>query len=91
MITYDRLERRPTATPSLIGMAMTDFDELWREFCLAHTERLNQTKLTRQTKVLCDRITINLTARIGAICLHYYCTTSLIFFAFMARCGIMSL
>jgi len=52
MITYDRLERRPTAAPSLIGMTMTDFDELWREFCLAHTERLNQVKLTRRTKVV---------------------------------------
>jgi len=52
MITYDRLKRRPTAAPSLIGMTVTEFDKLYDEFCLAHDERLSQARLTRRTRTV---------------------------------------
>lgn len=75
MITYDRLKRRPTAAPSLIGMTLADFDELYAEFWPAHEQRLSQVKLTRRTKTvrrravgagrqhrydLCDRLLMTL-------------------------------
>lgn len=50
MITYDRLSRRPTAAPSLIGMTLSAFDALYAEFRVAHAQRLSATKVTRRTK-----------------------------------------
>jgi transposase len=52
MVTYDRLQRRPTAVPSLIGMTLADFDELYAEFWPAHEQRLSQVKLTRRAKTM---------------------------------------
>jgi hypothetical protein len=75
MITYDKLTRRPTAAPSLIGMTLADFDELYAEFWLVHQQRLSRVKLTRRTKTvrrravgagrrhrydLCDRLLMTL-------------------------------
>ncbi len=51
MITYANLSQHPHATPSLIGMPLTAFDQLYAEFAEAHQERLRQEKLTRRTKV----------------------------------------
>jgi hypothetical protein len=55
MITYDRLQRRPTAAPSLIGMTVAEFDKLYTEFCVAHDERLSQVRLTRRTRTVRQR------------------------------------
>jgi len=52
MITYDRLKRRPGAAPSLIGMTLADFEQLYAEFWLAHEQRLSHIKLTRRTKTV---------------------------------------
>jgi hypothetical protein len=51
MITYANLSQHPHAAPSLIGMPLAAFDQLYAEFAEAHQERLHQEKLTRRTKV----------------------------------------
>ena len=65
MITYDRLERRSTAAPSLIGMTLGAFDQLCVEFCHVHEQRLSQAKLTRRTKTVRRRA-------VGAGRKHHY-------------------
>jgi hypothetical protein len=50
MITYERLNRRPKSAPSLIGMPLAAFDELYAEFEPIHSQRLRSARLTRRTK-----------------------------------------
>jgi hypothetical protein len=50
MITYANLSKHPHAAPSLIGMPLAAFDQLYAEFAEAHRERLCHVKLTRRTK-----------------------------------------
>jgi len=50
MVTYERLSRRPKSVPSLIGMPLAAFDELYAEFEPVHQQRLKSAGLTRRTK-----------------------------------------
>lgn len=50
MITYERLSQRPRSAPSLIGMSLPAFDELYTEFEPIHHQRLKSATLTRRTK-----------------------------------------
>ncbi len=50
MITYANLSKHPHVAPSLSGMPLAAFDELYTEFAEAHRERLCHEKLTRRTK-----------------------------------------
>ena len=50
MITYTKLLQHPTAVPSLIGMSLTEFDQLCLEFAEAHAQRLGEATLTCRTK-----------------------------------------
>lgn len=50
MITYTNLSKYPSAAPSLIGMSLSAFDQLFAEFDVAHQQRLWQSTLTRRTK-----------------------------------------
>ena len=50
MITYTNLSKHPQVAPSLIGMALSAFDDLYVEFELAHQHRLDQLNVTRRTK-----------------------------------------
>src|SRR5512141_98015 len=38
MVTYERLHDHPTIAPSLIGMSLSAFDQLYAEFEVAHAE-----------------------------------------------------
>jgi hypothetical protein len=51
MITYEKLSRRPKSAPSLIGMPLPAFDELYAEFEPIHRQRLKNAELTRRTKM----------------------------------------
>jgi len=48
MVTYEKLSRRPQAAPSLIGMSLAAFDQLYAEFAVAHGERLINLTVTRR-------------------------------------------
>lgn len=48
MITYEKLTRRPKSAPSVIGMSLSSFDELFTEFEVVHTKRLAEMKITRR-------------------------------------------
>jgi len=48
MVTYDKLTRRPKSAPSLIGMSLSSFDELYTEFEAIHTKRLAELKVTKR-------------------------------------------
>lgn len=48
MITYKKLKRRPKAAPSLIGMNLSIFDELYLEFEVVHNERLAGLNVTKR-------------------------------------------
>jgi hypothetical protein len=50
MITYEKLNRRPKSAPSLIGMPIATFDQLYAEFEPIHHQRLRNAGLTRRTK-----------------------------------------
>jgi hypothetical protein len=50
MVTYEKLSRRSQSAPSLIGMSLTAFDELYAEFEPIHRQRLESAELTRRTK-----------------------------------------
>lgn len=48
MITCEKLTQRPQAARSLIGMSLSEFDELYAEFAIAHAERqMAQTRTKR--------------------------------------------
>ena len=48
MVTYERLCRRPQAAPSLIGMTLEAFDNLYDEFAVAHAQRLANLTVTKR-------------------------------------------
>ena len=48
MITYERLSKRPKAACSLIGMGLSEFEELYAEFEVAHAERLAELQVTKR-------------------------------------------
>jgi len=48
MVTYAKLSRRPQAAPSLIGMSLKAFDQLYAEFTVAHAERLANLSVTKR-------------------------------------------
>ncbi|MGD8457517.1 MAG: transposase family protein [Anaerolineales bacterium] len=48
MVTYEKLSRRPKSAPSLIGMSLSSFDELYTEFEKVHSERITELKVTRR-------------------------------------------
>lgn len=50
-----KLNRRPKSAPSLIGMALDEFDLLYTEFEAAHAQRINATTTTRRTKTVRQR------------------------------------
>jgi hypothetical protein len=50
MITYVNLSKHPSAAPSLIGMRLPAFDQLFAEFEAAHAQRLAQSALTKKTR-----------------------------------------
>lgn len=47
MVTYEKLHRHPSAAPSLIGMSLPAFDQLYAEFEVAHTQRVTASRVTR--------------------------------------------
>lgn len=48
MITYGKLSQRPQAAKSLIGMTLSEFDDLYAEFAIVHAERqMGETKTKR--------------------------------------------
>jgi len=50
MITYEKLKRRPKAAPSLIGMNLSIFDELYLEFEVVNNERLAALNVTKRER-----------------------------------------
>jgi hypothetical protein len=38
MVTYEKLHDHPTIAPSLIGMSLSAFDQLYAEFEVAHAQ-----------------------------------------------------
>ena len=57
MITYDKLSKRPKAASSLIGMRLSEFDELYAEFEVVHAERLAELQVTKRKGRLRQRAT----------------------------------
>lgn len=50
MITYKKLSQQPQAARSLIGMSLSEFDQLYAEFAIAHGERLMAETTTKREK-----------------------------------------
>ena len=50
MITYIKLIQHPTVVPSLIGMSLAEFDQLYFEFAEVHAQRLSEATLTCRNK-----------------------------------------
>lgn len=48
MVTYEKLNKRPKAAPSLIGMKLSMFDELYLEFEAVYHARLAGLKVTKR-------------------------------------------
>lgn len=48
MITYEKLYKRPKAAFSLIGMSLSEFEEVYAEFEVAHAERLAGLQVTKR-------------------------------------------
>jgi hypothetical protein len=48
MITYEKLTRHPNAAPSLIGMSLSTFTQLYAEFEVAHVQRTSASRVTRR-------------------------------------------
>lgn len=48
MITYQNASQFPAAFHRLFGLSVTDFDALYAEFAVAHTQRIVQSTLTRK-------------------------------------------
>lgn len=50
MITYEKLTQRPQAARSLIGMSLSEFDDLYAEFSIVHAERRINSITTKRGK-----------------------------------------
>jgi len=50
MITYERLFKRPKVASSLIGMSLSEFEELYAEFEVAHAGRLAGLQVTKRKR-----------------------------------------
>jgi hypothetical protein len=50
MVTYEKLTRHPDAVPSLIGMSLSAFNQLYAEFEVAHVQRTTASGVTRRTR-----------------------------------------
>jgi hypothetical protein len=50
MITYEKLTRHPNAAPSLIGMSLSAFTQLYAEFEVAHVQRTRSSNVTRRQR-----------------------------------------
>jgi hypothetical protein len=50
MVTYEKLTRHPNAAPSLIGMSVSAFDQLYADFEVAHAQRLSASRVTRRKR-----------------------------------------
>ena len=48
MVTYEKLSRHPNAAPSLIGMSLSAFSQLYAEFEVAHIQRTSASRVTRR-------------------------------------------
>ena len=57
MITYERLKRDEGIAPSLIGMTLAAFDELYDQFEALHQRRLTERWLTKRTGTVRRRAT----------------------------------
>ena len=55
MVIYEKLTHHPNAAPSLIGMSLSAFDQLYAEFEVAHTQRLNASRVTRRKRQVRQR------------------------------------
>lgn len=51
MIIYEKLSQYPQAARNLLGMSLLDFDKLYADFLLAHTERRFSEPITRRSKL----------------------------------------
>lgn len=50
MVTYEKLTRHPNAAPSLIGMSLSAFDQLYVEFEVTHVHRTRASDVTRRKR-----------------------------------------
>ena len=57
MITYEKICKRPKAALSLIGMSLSEFDELYAEFEIVHAERIAGLQVTKRKGKLRQRAT----------------------------------
>jgi hypothetical protein len=55
MVTYEKLNRYPNAAPSLIGMSLSAFDQLYAEFEVAHLQRRTTSGVTRRKRQVRQR------------------------------------
>ena len=55
MVTYEKLHRHPSAAPSLIGMSLSAFDQLYAEFEVAHAQRVTASRVTRHKQQVRQR------------------------------------
>jgi len=50
MVTYEKLLRHPNAAPSLIGMSLSAFNQLYADFEVAHLQRTRTVRVTRRKR-----------------------------------------
>ena len=48
MVTYEKLTRHPNTAPSLIGMSLSTFNQLYADFEVAHVQRTSASRVTRR-------------------------------------------
>jgi transposase len=56
MVTYEKILKKPRVAKNLIGMALSEFDELFAEFENIHTERQSGIQHTRHHKLKRQRV-----------------------------------
>ena len=57
MITYERLKRDEVIAPSLIGMTLAAFDELYGQFAVIHQQWWKERQVTKRTGTVRRRAT----------------------------------
>jgi hypothetical protein len=50
MVTYEKLTRHTNAAPSLIGMSLSAFNQLYAEFEVVHLQRMSAARVTRRKR-----------------------------------------